>query len=151
MMMQTSRPLNFKSNKQGAICFLEYKGDFLLMKRSMRSHQGGSWTAAPGGKLEDGESPLNCAVREIREETGIEILPKKIVFIHSVYYQFDDIEYTLHLFYSRLDQLPEVTLAENEHTEFRWAPLKSALELPLMRGGHECINLVQKWLLSKTN
>jgi hypothetical protein len=57
----------------------------------------------------------------------------------------------LHLFYSRLDQLPEVTLAENEHTEFRWAPLKSALELPLMRGGHECINLVQKWLLSKTN
>lgn len=41
----------------------------LLMRRST-SHGHGKW-AAPGGYLEFGESPEDCAVRELEEETRL--------------------------------------------------------------------------------
>ncbi len=47
-------------------------GDWLLMQRDSRKHYGGMWEATAGGSALQGESPLECAVRELREETGIE-------------------------------------------------------------------------------
>ncbi|MBI5223962.1 NUDIX domain-containing protein [Candidatus Micrarchaeota archaeon] len=44
-------------------------GKILLGKRK-NSHGSGSW-AFPGGRLEFGESPEDCARREVLEETGI--------------------------------------------------------------------------------
>lgn len=45
-------------------------GDRLLMGLRRGPYGGGTWSV-PGGKLERGEDPLACAVRELREETGI--------------------------------------------------------------------------------
>ncbi len=47
-------------------------GDYLLTQRDSRKHYGGMWEATAGGSALQGESPLECAVRELREETGIE-------------------------------------------------------------------------------
>ncbi len=47
-------------------------GDYLLMQRDSRKHFGGMWEATAGGSALQGESSLECAVRELREETGIE-------------------------------------------------------------------------------
>ena len=46
-------------------------GDFLLMQRDSRKHFGGMWEASAGGSALLGETPLECARRELREETGI--------------------------------------------------------------------------------
>lgn len=46
-------------------------GDVLLMLRA-RSHGAGTWSP-PGGKLDFGEAPADCARREVREETGVVI------------------------------------------------------------------------------
>lgn len=46
-------------------------GDYLLMQRDPRKHFGGMWEATAGGSALQGEDPLACAVRELREETGI--------------------------------------------------------------------------------
>lgn len=46
-------------------------GRVLVAKRDPRAHQGGLWEF-PGGKIEDGESPRDALVRELREEIGIE-------------------------------------------------------------------------------
>lgn len=46
-------------------------GTYLLMKRDPRKHFGGMWEATAGGSALKGETPFECAVRELREETGI--------------------------------------------------------------------------------
>lgn len=45
---------------------------------------------APGGKLEPGESPVDAAVREVREEVGIEVLARDLVPIAEIAYPFLD-------------------------------------------------------------
>lgn len=44
--------------------------ELLLLKRSNDVHQGGLWSF-PGGKVETNETPLNAAIRELKEETGL--------------------------------------------------------------------------------
>lgn len=47
-------------------------GSYLLMKRDYRKHYGGMWETTAGGSALVGETPLQCAIRELKEETGIE-------------------------------------------------------------------------------
>ena len=46
-------------------------GVYLLMQRDPRKPWGGMWEATAGGSALAGETPLECAARELREETGI--------------------------------------------------------------------------------
>ena len=48
------------------------RGDEVLLHRRVKDPNKGLWVA-PGGKLESDESPTECAVREMKEETGLEI------------------------------------------------------------------------------
>ncbi|KAI0204663.1 nudix domain-containing protein [Astrocystis sublimbata] len=55
------------------------RGELILGKRA-GSHGAGSW-AFPGGHLEMGESPFECAERETLEETGLQVKGTEIVAI----------------------------------------------------------------------
>jgi ADP-ribose pyrophosphatase YjhB (NUDIX family) len=44
----------------------------------------GRYWSFPGGRLESDESVLERAVREAREETGLEIVAERVVYIHEV-------------------------------------------------------------------
>ena len=46
-------------------------GTFLLMQRDFRKDRGGMWELTAGGSALRGETPSECAVRELMEETGI--------------------------------------------------------------------------------
>ena len=46
-------------------------GTYLLMQRDKNKHYGEYWEATAGGSALQGENPLECAIRELREETGI--------------------------------------------------------------------------------
>lgn len=46
-------------------------GTYLLMQRDYEKHCGGMWELTAGGSALEGENPLECAVRELKEETGI--------------------------------------------------------------------------------
>lgn len=58
------------------LCYLEKDGKYLLLHRTKKEGDlnRDKWIGV-GGKFEDGESPEECAVREIREETGLTATP----------------------------------------------------------------------------
>ncbi len=54
------------------VAVLIWRGDEVLLVKRAHSHGAGTW-APPGGHIEFDETFAECAVREVREEVGIEI------------------------------------------------------------------------------
>jgi len=54
----------------GVGVIIQQGGKLLLVRRT--NHGAGTWST-PGGYLDAGESPEACAIREVREETGVEL------------------------------------------------------------------------------
>jgi len=57
-------------NPRVGVGFLIWRGDELLLIRRQGVHGAGTWST-PGGHLEYGETPEECAIREAEEETGV--------------------------------------------------------------------------------
>jgi 8-oxo-dGTP diphosphatase len=55
---------------------------YFLARRSQLCHQGGTW-AVPGGALNDGEAPLDGALREFAEEIGVSLSDFTVVDVHE--------------------------------------------------------------------
>ncbi len=54
------------------LCYIEKDGKYLMLCRNRKKNDCnfGKWIGV-GGKLEEGEGPENCLLREVREETGL--------------------------------------------------------------------------------
>ena len=57
-----------------SLCYIEKDGDYLMIHRIKKKNDVNhdKWIGV-GGKFEAGESPFDCARREIREECGVEV------------------------------------------------------------------------------
>ena len=60
--------------KKTTICYLENNGSWLMLYRDKKPEDmnEGKWIS-PGGKVEEGETPDECVVREVLEETGLRL------------------------------------------------------------------------------
>ncbi len=67
---------------------IRHNGKILLCQRKTGA-LAGKWEF-PGGKLERGESPEECLVREIREELGLEIVVERIYKAVNMHYNHGD-------------------------------------------------------------
>jgi 8-oxo-dGTP diphosphatase len=56
-------------------------GKILLIKRAAEPFKG-QW-ALPGGRIDDGETAEDCLKREMKEETGLEVEPVRLIGIYS--------------------------------------------------------------------
>lgn len=92
-------------------------GRVLLLQRSDVGDHGGEW-ATPGGKIEDGESAEQAAVRECRDELGID--PDKIGtgfrHLHTRRHS-EDVDYTTFLQRAPTEFTPTLN---DEHVGFGW-------------------------------
>ena len=57
------------------VCYLKKDNKVLMIKFSKKW---GNVYAPPGGKFEKGESPLDCIIREFKEETGLTLVNPKL-------------------------------------------------------------------------
>ena len=56
--------------KLGVLVYIEKSGKILMIHRQKKDEHEGLWLA-PGGKMEKNEAPVETAIREVREETGL--------------------------------------------------------------------------------
>jgi ADP-ribose pyrophosphatase YjhB (NUDIX family) len=66
---------------QGAGAFIfDADGRLLLLRHGYRGRRWGP----PGGRLEPGEDPLDCVVRETLEETGVEVAVEHLIGLYRL-------------------------------------------------------------------
>lgn len=75
-----------RSVRVGAYGLAE-RGDEVLLTRLSRGVHAGRWTL-PGGALDFGERPVDALVRELREETGLEVRVDGLLDVDAVVTEF---------------------------------------------------------------
>lgn len=129
----SSLPQDFKPKFEAVGCFLDVKGKVLLLLRNPDKAEGNCW-GIPGGKMEKHESPLEATMREVREETQLNLEESTYETVGTNYLYLPGKNVTFHMFRVCLDDVPEVTINLGEHQTYQWASYSEALELPLMIG-----------------
>ena len=125
--------------KYTTLVFLR-RGDELLLAMKKRGHGEGNWNG-PGGKLEPGETPLQCAVRECEEEVGV--TPENLELVGELhFFDLPDVDHYTYI-YVATEWKGEPT--ESEEMRPQWFKLTDipyadmwpddTLWLPLMLAG----------------
>ncbi len=92
------------------------------------------WTR-PGGILEFAESMTECALREVKEESGLDVIIKVIIGTYTdpnirVAYFDGEVRQECTLVYYGEAQNYDVSL-DDKSSQFQWVPLDEVIELPL--------------------
>ncbi len=104
------------------------RGDELLLVRR-RTHGAGTWST-PGGYIDFGESPEECAVRETMEEVGVRVAdPTFRAITNDVFADGEKHSVTIWMAVRYLEGDPAIVAAE-ELDAVGWFPL-DALPQPL--------------------
>lgn len=98
-------------------------GRFLAIKRA-RDPWRGYWDI-PGGFCDSGEHPQDAAVREMREETGLDVQIAGLAGIYMDTYPFeDDVISILNLYFAAtVDDSQHPRLVDTEATDVAWLPI----------------------------
>lgn len=123
------------------LCYIIKNDECLMLHRTKKqndqSHD--KWLGI-GGKFEDKESPEECAMREIKEETGLTVTDYKYRGIVTFVSDKWETEY-MHLF--------TVTgftgdIIECDEGDLEWIKKSEMLKLPMWEGDKIFLNLINK-------
>lgn len=108
-----------------SLVFCVRHGQILLLQRRKFPFVG-LWTG-PGGKLELGESPYQCALRELREETGLIARAPQLRGVITETSPREDFQWLLFIYVAeRFDG----ELVASSEGSLRWWPLESLPPMP---------------------
>ena len=102
----------------GAVVF-DPAGRVLLVRRA-HPPRAGEWSL-PGGHVDDGETGPEAAVREVREETGLEV--RVGAYLETVRIEHEGYAYAIEEFLCLPDSPPHSARAGDDASDVRWAAL----------------------------
>ena len=111
----------------------------LLLKRGDSAPWNPGRYCLPGGKLEDNEDLVTCAIRELQEETSIVLRAYQLMPLTINYPK-----YSKTIFINNSDEPHPVTL-NWEHTNYFWASYKESFQMPLVPGLDVTIKSLCHW------
>jgi 8-oxo-dGTP diphosphatase len=101
------------------------KGEILILQRSKHNDVLPEYWDIPGGTLEDGEDPEQGAVRETKEETGLDISDPRLFFQKSNVDSAKNKQFVT-LVFEATSSGSVVQLNPEEHDAYAWIPLSDA-------------------------
>ncbi len=123
-------------------------GKILMLKRSDNK----KWTM-PGGTLEFGESLIDCAVREVKEEAGLEVKITDIIGTYTdpnivVSYSDGEVRQEFTVLYFG-EYLGGKVSMDEESTEYQWININDVLSLELADSQRRRLNDVMAYIERK--
>ena len=114
------------SNQPGAwaVIYCSATGKFLMGKRSSKAHKSARWDLF-GGRVDNGERPKAALVRELDEEAGLSIKPRRLDKLSTVSRRSrpGQMPRDMHYYVMKTDREFSPRL-NHEHSDFRWFKAK---------------------------
>ena len=105
--------------------FIINNGKLLILKRADNDvHKPGIWEI-PGGRIENNEDLITALKREVKEETGLDIIVSRRLSIRH-FTRDDKEEIEMHIFLS--NSVNEEVKLSDEHILFEWIEIEKCKE-----------------------
>ena len=127
--------------KQTTLCYLERGSQYLMLHRTKKKNDlnHDKWLGV-GGKFEEGESPEDCMLREVWEETGFTVTKWRycgiVTFVHNIY----DDEH-MHIFVCNDWTGNQIECNEGD---LEWIEKQRLLELTMWEGDKIFLRLIDE-------
>lgn len=128
--------LAMTSPKRIGIAVVEHAGRYLVGLRGPHVSLAG-FAEFPGGKCRADESPIDLAIRECHEESGLDVAAVRL--IERLEYEYPHGRVDLHFVLCRPIQLPDV---RGQHQGFRWATLSELKSMKFPDANDSVIKLL---------
>ncbi len=124
------------------LCYLEQDGQYLMLHRVKKKQDAnaGKWIGL-GGHVEAGESPDDCVVREVFEESGLRLTSFQIRGIITFCQEGRDAEY---MFLYTADGFFGELAAACDEGELAWVEKERVYDLPLWEGDKIFLRLLKE-------
>ena len=124
------------------LCYIRQKGRYLMLHRVKKENDlnQDKWIGV-GGKFEDKESPEDCLLREVREETGLTLTQYQYRGIVTFVSDRWPTEY-MHLYTA--NGFTGELLTDCGEGELEWLPWEDLLKIPHWEGDAIFLDLIQR-------
>ena len=131
-------------SKQVVTCFIQKGDKILVLQRARKDEQHGLW-GIPGGKLDNDELPVPGLLRELREETDLNISPSSLKLLGTALSHTScDGLYGLYLFHCTIPRYTEIKINTSEHYDSKWVTLDKFESMDLLTAQGEAYELVKR-------
>jgi 8-oxo-dGTP diphosphatase len=127
-----------------AVALIDADGRILIAQRPAGKQLAGLWEF-PGGKIEAGERPEECLIRELQEELGLEVKEACLAPLTFASYRYEDFHLLMPLYVCRRwEGLPEA----KEHAALRWVLPGELRDFPMPPADEPLIPMIRDMLAS---
>lgn len=123
------------------LCYIEKDGKYLMLHRTKKKNDinKDKWLGV-GGKLEEGESPEECLIREVKEETGLTL---KSYQLRSIITYISTTWETEYIYLFTAEQFAG-DLIECDEGDLQWIDKKEITKLAMWEGDKIFVEKIQK-------
>jgi len=125
-----------------AVALIDADGRVLLAQRPEDKPMAGLWEF-PGGKVDDGETPEACLIRELKEELGIDVTASCLGPFTFASHAYEDFHLLMPLYLCRVWEGIAKPL---EGQSLKWVRPEALADYPMPPADEPLVAMLRDWL-----